>query len=407
MTTPGILLIGNYPPPFGGVPKHLESLVPELVRCGWDVHVLSGGTTGTVRGEGFTVCKDPRPALPRRIGTLRFLAHSVFGGRSQPVLRAARMLPYDVWFRTMTRVSLAAGIIESHDIRVISAYNLLHGAPVGALAAEMYGLPLVVTNLGEIYSHRPAVQQQLRMIRHVTDVATVLTTLTDHCARSYRELGITREVRVLRYGIDRERFGAATTGEGIRARFAIPPSDDVVLYLGRLVRDMGLQVLLDGLPSLLERRPATHVLIAGGSGELDADAIAATSRWPGRVSVAVDVPERELARFYAAATLVVAPTIGARACGSLAAAEAMAAGKPVVASRVGGIPEYVEDGVTGVLVPPADAPALVDAIVTLLEDRPRLAELGRRGRDRAAALFDVRRTNAALEQLFRETAGLR
>jgi glycosyltransferase involved in cell wall biosynthesis len=170
---------------------------------------------------------------------------------------------------------------------------------------------------------------------------------------------------------------------------------------------MGLQVLLDGLPSLLERRPATHVLIAGGSGELDAGAIAATSRWPGRVSVAVDVPERELARFYAAATLVVAPTIGARACGSLAAAEAMAAGKPVVASRVGGIPEYVEDGVTGVLVPPADAPALVDAIVTLLEDRPRLAELGRRGRDRAADLFDVRRTNAALERLFRETAGLR
>ncbi len=403
--TPGILLIGNYPPPFGGVPKHLEDLVPHLVSRGWDVHVLSGGTTGVHRSQGFTVYKDPRPALPRRLGTAGFLARTAVSGRGRPAFAAARRLSPAVWLRTMTRVSLAADIIEHHDIRVISAYNLLLGAPVGAIAAEMYALPLVVTNLGEIYSHRAEIDRQLPMIRHITDVATVLTSLTRHCAESYRELGIRRDVRVLHYGIDRERFGDTSAGERVRAQFGIPPSAHVVLYLGRLVRDMGLQILLEGIPSLLTRSPETCVLIAGGSGELDEPAREAASRWPGRVVVSINVPEGELAGYYAAATLVVAPTIGARACGSLASAEAMAAGKPVVATRVGGIPEYVSDRVTGLLVAPADTGALVDAILTLLGDQSRLSEFGRRGRERVAELFDGEHTNGALDHLFRDVAG--
>ena len=76
-----------------------------------------------------------------------------------------------------------------------------------------------------------------------------------------------------------------------------------------------------------------------------------------------------------------------------------------MASRVGGIPEYVSDGETGLLVPPGNADALVEAIVTLLDDRNRLSEFGLRGRTRAAKYFDGEHTNAALEGLFREVAG--
>src|SRR6185295_14971819 len=131
----------------------------------------------------------------------------------------------------------------------------------------------------------------------------------------------------------------------------------------RLVRDMGLHVLLDALPDLLASHPSARVIVAGASGELQEAVASAVARWPGRVILAVDVPEEDLPRFYAAATLVVAPTLGARACGSLVAAEAMASGRPVVASRIGGIPEYVAEGETGLLVPPADPGALVGAVL--------------------------------------------
>jgi glycosyltransferase involved in cell wall biosynthesis len=404
---PGILLIGNYPPPFGGVPKHLEDLVPCLVRRGWDVHILSAGTSGVERGDGFTVYKDPRPAFSRRLATARFLVRSGFAGRAGPALAASRRLPLSLWPAIMTRVSLAARIIEQADIRVISAYNLVTGAPVGTIIAEMYRLPLVVTNLGEIYSHRALIDRQLPMVRHVIRVATALTSLTRHCADSYRELGLAPEVRVMHYGIDRQRLVRAEGGEAVRARLGIPSDAHVVLYVGRWVRDMGLQVLLDGLPTLLAGSQSIHVLIAGAEGELRSAVDTVVAHWRGRVAAAMNVPEEELGDFYAAATVVVAPTLGARACGSLASAEAMAAGKPVVASRVGGIPEYVHEGVTGLLVPPGDPAALTQAVLDLLGDPARLCEFGRRGRERVAELFDAERTNARLEQLFREVADSR
>jgi starch synthase len=150
-----------------------------------------------------------------------------------------------------------------------------------------------------------------------------------------------------------------------------------------------------------------HVLIAGAAGELRDAVTRAVEQCGGRVAATENVPEGELASFFSAATLVVAPTLGARACGSLASAEAMAAGKPVVASRVGGIPEYVADGLTGLLIPPGDPRALADAVLMLLGDPARLEEFGRRGRERAAALFDGTRTNAALELLYREVAAHR
>ncbi len=108
--------------------------------------------------------------VPRRLGTAGFLARTALSSRRGPAVAAARRLPPGTWVRTMTRVNFAADIIEQHDIRVISAYNLLLGAPVGAIAAEMYRIPLVVTNFGEIYSHRSEIDRQIEMIRHIVAV---------------------------------------------------------------------------------------------------------------------------------------------------------------------------------------------------------------------------------------------
>jgi glycosyltransferase involved in cell wall biosynthesis len=80
--------------------------------------------------------------------------------------------------------------------------------------------------------------------------------------------------------------------------------------------------------------------------------------------------------------------------------EAMALGRPVVASDVGGIPEMVEDGVTGLLVPPQDPVALGDAIVRLLTDHPLADILGRNGQRLVRERFCVERMIAAIELLY-------
>ena len=81
-------------------------------------------------------------------------------------------------------------------------------------------------------------------------------------------------------------------------------------------------------------------------------------------------------------------------------AEAMAAGLPVVASDVGGLPEMVVDGVTGLLVPPADEEALADACLELLTDRRKAHEMGLAGRDAAKERFDVQHQSELLADLY-------
>jgi glycosyltransferase involved in cell wall biosynthesis len=82
--------------------------------------------------------------------------------------------------------------------------------------------------------------------------------------------------------------------------------------------------------------------------------------------------------------------------------EAMAAGKPVVASRVGGIPESVVDGTTGFLVPPGDSEALSRSIIRLLDDPPLRQQFGKAGRERVEAKFSIEGMVQQYEALYQE-----
>jgi glycosyltransferase involved in cell wall biosynthesis len=86
--------------------------------------------------------------------------------------------------------------------------------------------------------------------------------------------------------------------------------------------------------------------------------------------------------------------------------EAMALGRPVVASNVGGIPEVIEDGVSGLLVPPRDPQALADAIVRLLTDHPFADTLARAGRVTVHERFCIERMVTALENVYDEGAAI-
>jgi glycosyltransferase involved in cell wall biosynthesis len=88
----------------------------------------------------------------------------------------------------------------------------------------------------------------------------------------------------------------------------------------------------------------------------------------------------------------------------LSVLEAMALSRPVVASEVGGIPEMIEDGITGLLVPPHDPAALAAAIVRLLRDHPLADTLGRAGHDLVHDRFCIERMVAAVEQIYDDGA---
>jgi glycosyltransferase involved in cell wall biosynthesis len=158
--------------------------------------------------------------------------------------------------------------------------------------------------------------------------------------------------------------------------------------------------VLEAIPAVLARHPKAIFLLAGSSGELTGRAMEAEARWPDHVRVAPDVPGEELPLCYAAASVVTVPSINNRACLGLAIEEALASGKPVVVSNVGGGPEIVTGERIGILVPPADPRALAAAVSTYLGDSAERAQVAVSGRDLVLERFDKDATNRTIESRF-------
>jgi glycosyltransferase involved in cell wall biosynthesis len=194
---------------------------------------------------------------------------------------------------------------------------------------------------------RPLARALLRRARLVLCASEAL-------AEAARGLGA-REVRVVPSGVE------------IPDAVGEPDEPPHVLYVGRLSEEKGVLELLaatDGLPRVIV-----------GDGPLRE-----------RVAEAVGfVPPTELGLYYERAAVVVCPS--RREGYGVVAREAMAHGRPVVATAVGGLPDAVEDGVTGVLVPPRDTPALRSAIEDVLQDEELRRRLGDAARKRVRGRF--------------------
>lgn len=168
-----------------------------------------------------------------------------------------------------------------------------------------------------------------------------------------------------------------------------------VLHVGRLDRAKGVVALTLAIPRVRSRLPGTRFVFAGNDchGLRGESLKGEMQEWLKETGAAQDVTflgkveHSDLEQVYLRADMCVVPSLLAESF-SYTCAEAMAAGKPVVASHVGGIPETVDDGITGLLVAPGDEVALADAIVSL-GSNPNLREkMGRAGRDKVIREFD-------------------
>jgi glycosyltransferase involved in cell wall biosynthesis len=179
---------------------------------------------------------------------------------------------------------------------------------------------------------------------------------------------------------------------------APPAGRREVLFVGRVVRVKGLLLLLRALARIGE---PWHLTVAGDGMDLPrARRLAERLGVAGRTTFLGWVTGERLARAYEQAWVVVMPSLWPEPFG-MVGLEAMSYGRPVVAFAVGGIPEWLQDGATGWLVPPGDGAALAAKILWLL-DRPGVArEMGMAGRFAVETRFDEATHVARLEALYR------
>jgi glycosyltransferase involved in cell wall biosynthesis len=205
---------------------------------------------------------------------------------------------------------------------------------------------------------------------------------------------ITAKTHVCYHGLDLTTFAYAPNHR--------PPRR--VIAVGRLARFKGFDFLLRAIQRCRERGLEVEVELVGDGPEAGAlKALARELGIAGQVTFRGYIPFSDVRAAMSRATILVHPSDGLGDGLPNVLREAMAVGTPVIASRVAGIPEALDDGRCGMLVPPKDVTALADAIETLLGDdamRRRFAELGRR---RTEALFDLTQNGARLAERLRST----
>ncbi len=351
---------------FGSLSKHgsyedyLFRLAERTRKGGWPLSIYSGpgahpAVVSTLERHGAQLVfmsQDELNSVPRFVSALKSvkpkIVHFHFGSPSTALAPVARM------------VGGARVVISDHGSRRIES---------GSLFNPLTGLKKL----------------RRRTQAEFVDAYFPVSNYVGH--RIECEIGVDKSrIHRLLNGIDTERFRpAADQAERDRLRrslFGVGPNALCVLYAGQIVAEKGVGKLLSVQRRMLDMVPDA-VMIWAGDGPM---ASMINDDPEGRVrflGARNDIPD-----LLRAADIVVTPSVWNEAF-ALILAEAAATALPVVATRIGGIPEVVEDTVTGLLIAPGDDAALLQSLVTLLNDKNLRTTMGQAARDRAVRLFDL------------------
>lgn len=353
------MLIHHFYPHVGGAETNLKALIEPLRTRGFEVAVVTRGLPGLPARD--TVAGAPVIRLSTRGG--RTLASVVY------TLQALR------WIARRRRA-----------IDLIHAHHLLSPTTTGVLAKLLFGIPLVVTvlrggPLGDVATLGSGLLGRIRQ-RWFTRVVDVFVAVSDEIEQDLRASGVPRDRIVhIPYGVDPLRFRPAGADErAVRRQELGLDGHRVVVSVGRLVAQKGLDWLLDAWSSVRQAVPDALLVLAGDGPEraaLEARR-AAGVRFLGTTMDPVPLLQ--------AADCFVQPSSSEGLSNALL--EALASGLPVVATAIGGTVDAVRDGVEGLLVPPRDAEALAQALIRALEG-PERRQLGAAARARILERYSI------------------
>ena len=344
-----------YPPELGGLESHVAGLAEGLVQMGHEVRVVtSRSRPGLAEDEVVRGVRVRRTWMPGR----NPLGWSAFALESVP------------WTREWARWA-----------EVLHAQAFASILPVG-VAARASGRPWVASLHTSHFLRRARLRRWRPILRWMVKWPDHVLSASREIADVAGTLAPGTPIEAVTNGVDTDRFrppdGGSLSGEGERT----------IIVPRRLFRKNGVEHLIRALPRVCERVPLLRARIVGdGPERTRLEALSLELGVADAVTFLGARPHESMPELLTSGELAVFPSL--MEATSVAALEAMSCGLPVVATSVGGLPEIVDDEV-GALVPPADAEALADGIVRILEDPDREA-LGRRARERVVASWSNRR----------------
>ena len=373
----------------GGGETSLIALTERLDPARWRPLVAISGPgefEARLQRAGVEVCLLPMDPLYVK------LAETGWGDRARLAAKA------------VGSVRALARLIRREGVDLVCT-NVQGGHLYGALAARRSAKPLV-TYMRDIpqgsFSTRLLPWIGARFSDRIVGTSHAVTRFFDENPRYGGTLAA--KTRVVFNGIDLEAVSPLPPDGAVLEEFGLQEAGPVIALVGRLQPLKGQKELLQALPRVLQALPGTRLLLVGEAFAYESEYAEALRRLTGELGLAEAVvftgQRRDVPEVLSACDIVVSASWH-EAFGRTVV-EAMAMGKPVVATRSGGPEDIVVDGETGLLVPVKDPEALGDALVRLWADPVRARRMGEKGRERALQHFDIRRTVEGAEGVFDE-----
>jgi len=357
---PRILLVA--PPAEGGIASHIIFLLDGLRKAEYSIRVVceqDGRIAQAAAASGSPV---------------HGMVCAAQGGPVRVAMRAIRLARVIAEFRphivhTHSYGATAIGSAASAIARWSSLVITLHNYPPATDSVRPRG-----------GAGRRAFEMAVRRAKHIITVSEALrrnlvATYPDVMARS----------TTIYNGVETQKPPARDPAE-VRREIGIPAEVSLVGAVARLAPQKGILEFIRAARLVADAHPSVAFALAGG-GPMMPEAVALRQELGLERQLYLIGHTEGVKDFIASLDLLVVPSLSEGS--SVVAMEAMALGKPVVATAVGGVPEVVSAGETGVLVQPGDARALAAGILELLRDPARAQEMGERGRQRAVREFDV------------------
>jgi len=297
------------------------------------------------------------------------------------------------------QVRLARHIV-SRRTQIVHAYSF-YGNVFALPPAAAVGVPVIIASVRDrgVYL-TPRQTRAQKYICHLAD--RILVNAEAVKAWLLEQRYPLNKIVVIRNGVDVSRFDAPPDSNQIHQQLGLAPGERMVTVVSRITPLKGLEQFIDAASLLAPWFPSARFVIAGDASANGREYLVALKQRAEHLGRRVlfighrfDVPA-----VLGSAAVSVMPSLNEALSNALL--ESMAAGAPIVATRVGGTPEAIADGHTGLLVPANDPRALSEAIARLLREPDLAAALGRAARRTAESSFSLPRMVAATEQLYRD-----
>jgi glycosyltransferase involved in cell wall biosynthesis len=377
------LLSEAFYPVVGGAESHSKLLARELVERGHEVIVITRRVETSFpvvdEIEGARIYRVPPAGGSPRLGKyfmVPFAAKALYAHREE----------YDVVYVCGIRT---LGVVGVFMARLLGKACALRSESMGELNGDFAREDLI-----EEHSYlAPLIGAAVNVRNSILKRADCFVSISSAITEEYQTAGVDEEkIAVIPNGIDMERFRPATDNEDqrLRSKLNLPPKW-LATYTGKLNKGKGVSVLLKAWVDLIKRSPDLHlVLVGSGSGQylscedelrdfVHAHDLGEYVTFTGYVENVED---------YLRASNCFAFPSRSEAFG-LSLAEAMACGLPCVATKIGGIPDFVTDRKDGILVPVGDATALEQAIWQLYSHEEKASKMGARARDAIQRRFSI------------------